>query len=280
MATASSVALYSAVSACFVAGVSASYREYQPPRELKGFVDCVWTVRRQPGSTLVNRVVPDGCGDVIFNLLPFAPAGQRVLHVGTMTRAIVTSSEPQNLIGVRFRPGSAAALLRLPAAESVDRIMDAEPLWTNSETLRDQLSTVMPEQAARLLFDTLLSRYELVSNIPTALPVADRMLRESAGRLSVSDLGRRLGLSPRFLQRLFLRHTGVSPKFIARTYRLRSALAALERGSGTIAAIAVDYGYFDQSHLTRDMTDLAGMTPTAFREERRVAFVQDERSRN
>ncbi|WP_229410309.1 helix-turn-helix domain-containing protein [Massilia sp. YMA4] len=36
-------------------------------------------------------------------------------------------------------------------------------------------------------------------------------------------------------------------------------------GAGELAQVALDCGYFDQSHLIRDFHDFAGTTPAAWR---------------
>lgn len=53
--------------------------------------------------------------------------------------------------------------------------------------------------------------------------------------------------------------------------RFERALEPLRRGV-ELSAVAVDYGYYDQAHLCREVRDLAGVTPA---ELRAVNSVQD-----
>jgi AraC-like DNA-binding protein len=85
----------------------------------------------------------------------------------------------------------------------------------------------------------------------------------------VSDVAAALGLSRRRLERDFRREVGLAPGAVARTARLQRSLTALLHGA-VPADAAVTGGFADQSHLTRTMRDLVGLTPAAFR-----AFVQD-----
>ena len=83
------------------------YREYAPRPDLAPYAVCTWAaqVGRADGPHL-QRVLPDGCADIIW----FAD-GQPVV-VGPMTRAALsTTAAGATLVGIRFRPGAAAAVL-------------------------------------------------------------------------------------------------------------------------------------------------------------------------
>ncbi len=89
------------------------------------------------------------------------------------------------------------------------------------------------------------------------------------------------GWSRRHVTARFKRQLGISPKAFARLLRFEHAgslLTALPPGK-TLADVAIEAGYYDQSHLTRDFAALAGMTPGAYAADRalvpEVRFVQD-----
>src|SRR5262249_9551998 len=103
----------------------AMYQEHRPGELLREHVECYWTVSSpKPGRT--QRVLPDGCMDIIFDL-PQALA----TIVGTMTRPLVTTAS-RDLLGVRFRPGVAPALLRQRASDSTDKSLDLRDAWGRS----------------------------------------------------------------------------------------------------------------------------------------------------
>jgi len=56
----------------------------------------------------------------------------------------------------------------------------------------------------------------------------------------------------------------VSPKVLARMLRFGRVLQALRRDPGSdLLGVALDAGYYDQSHLNRDVQAFAGITPGA-----------------
>jgi len=79
-------------------------------------------------------------------------------------------------------------------------------------------------------------------------------------------VARELGWSHRRLIARFRDEVGLPPKFVARIARFeraREALAA-DPASG-LADVAARCGYADQAHLTREVGELAGMTPARLR---------------
>jgi transcriptional regulator GlxA family with amidase domain len=89
------------------------------------------------------------------------------------------------------------------------------------------------------------------------------------------------GWSRRHVTERFRNQLGITPKAYARLLRFGHATALLMETSParTLAHVATEAGYYDQSHLTRDFTALAGMTPGTYAGDAaavpEVRFVQD-----
>lgn len=62
--------------------------------------------------------------------------------------------------------------------------------------------------------------------------------------------------------------TGVTPKVAARRLRFDRARGMVEASGLGLADIAAACGYSDQSHLTREFTELAGCAPATYRAAR------------
>ena len=79
---------------------------------------------------------------------------------------------------------------------------------------------------------------------------------------TVDIVGRRFGISPRSLQRLFSRYIGVSPKWVINRHRLHEVVDRLAKGETVDwTRLALDLGYFDQAHFIRDFKAIIGRTP-------------------
>jgi AraC-like DNA-binding protein len=86
----------------------------------------------------------------------------------------------------------------------------------------------------------------------------------SCGRTPIGAIVQEVGWSHRHLIAQFRHELGVSPKVLARVLRFGSVVRALRAGrTADLADLAVEAGYYDQSHLTRDVREFAGTTPGA-----------------
>jgi transcriptional regulator GlxA family with amidase domain len=83
-----------------------------------------------------------------------------------------------------------------------------------------------------------------------------------------------VGWSRRHLSQRFTDEYGIGPKQTARLVRFQRARDLVAAGTRPLAEVAVDCGYADQAHLTREFCELAGDPPTTWRREERP-FIQD-----
>ena len=72
-------------------------------------------------------------------------------------------------------------------------------------------------------------------------------------------------LGPRRFGQLFSESVGLSPKRWLRLRRFQRALASAHRADVDWASAAIELGYADQAHLTREFRAFAGITPSEYR---------------
>ena len=94
-------------------------------------------------------------------------------------------------------------------------------------------------------------------------------LSRTGGRVRIQELVGEIGWSERHFATQFRAQFGLSPKAFARVLRFGRAVRALTTSRGsTLSDVALDCGYFDQAHFTRDFGDFAGVTPLELLKER------------
>lgn len=208
----------------------------------------VWSRVVDTPAAAVRPVLPDGCMDLLWT-------DGRLLVAGPDTRAHVPDVAPGGWAGIRFFPGTAPALLGVPADELRDLRVDLADLWPAVQVRR---LTARVDAAA----DPVAALEEVALGRAAGAGPPDPLLREvvaalDAGRPAAATAGR-LGLSTRQLHRRCLAAFGYGPKTLARVLRLQRALA-LAAGGVPFAETAARSGYADQPHLARDVKELTGL---------------------
>ncbi len=257
------------------------YTELAPSPSLAPWVECYWSIRAADAPAVLNRVVPDGCSDLIIGVANDPPP----VVVGTMrTAMVIPASGRIDLFGIRFHPGAALPLLGTPLLELTDRRVALEEIWGPQASALAAVgeATALAERVARA--ERLLARHlaDWAHNQradEAMVREAISLLRRARGGVGVAQVAAALGVGERRLERAFGRSVGLSPKALDKVLRFRRVLRALDlqrHGRDPAwAAIAAGAGYADQSHFIRDFKSLAGLTPTRYVAERRdVGFVQ------
>jgi AraC-like DNA-binding protein len=183
------------------------------------------------------------------------------------TPAVITHPGRQSGIQLALSPLGARALLGRPAGELAGIDVDgSEVLGGVARELHERLREAdsWPARFA-LLDEILLAHADLDQQVTPDIAEAWRLLTRSGGMVRAGELARRVGWSPRYLQRRLLAETGLTPKAAARVTRFDRARRALQDQPGLpLASLAADCGYYDQAHLAREFRELAGCPPSAW----------------
>jgi AraC-like DNA-binding protein len=240
-----------------------SYVERLPVPGLAAVVRTVW-IQRTGGAAYAQRHLPTGGVEIHF------PVGGRPQLVGPLTGpAIEVIPAHTTIVGVRFQPGAAPPLPAGPG-DLVDQRVGLADLWGSSA---DRLVGTMaqagtPERSLMILQAYLRREFRGAVRV-------DPLVREAVQTLmpwhpvSIDTLAAHLALSASQLRRRCLHAVGMSPKVLQRTLRFQGFLALAQAGataSGRLGAdgmagLAVDVGYADQAHLSRECLRLTGLTP-------------------
>ena len=87
-------------------------------------------------------------------------------------------------------------------------------------------------------------------------------------QLELADLAAAVGISRFHFARLFRLATGESPMRYLLRMRIDRAKQLLSEPCGLIGDIALELGFYDQSHFTRSFRRLTGLSPTEFARQR------------
>lgn len=247
-------------------------------------VDRLWCVSDALADG-TETLLPSGRAQLLLSLSGIAlhedeagdpQRGPLELFQGPTTVARRISRKAQiSACGVSFTPGGAGALFGAIDG-TADRMIGLARFWGDAAAhLREELRRLGTHEAR---LDRLEAEIERRIGDVSAARVLARGLERLRAGMAVKEVCRELGLSPHSFRKLFLRNVGLTPKHYLRIERFRSAIAGLAQAV-SLADLAFDARYSDQSHMTREMGHFASMTPGGLRASVRpyVGHVRDPR---
>ncbi|HET9956614.1 MAG TPA: helix-turn-helix domain-containing protein [Polyangiaceae bacterium] len=191
-------------------------------------------------------------------------------------------------VGVQLQPGGAFALLGVPASELAERHTPLDLLWgAEAARVREQIYDLprrsffkacpadihawMREQVD--LFESFLLQRLRQANTdePQRLWLA-KIIQALERGVPLAAIAESSNISHRTFITRFRSWVGLPPKVFARIRRFQRAITLLNRTSaasyrrapGSLAQLALETGYADQAHLSRDFVEFAGVSPSAY----------------
>ena len=251
---------------------------YKPEAPLSKFVDSFWLYEGQDTEQKLDPILPTGTLEIAINLrqneLRFYDVADPE-HCSLFSGAIVSGAQGRGLvpakeasiIGVHFKPGGAFPFLGLPAGDLSDTHVDLETLWGSSaRQLREHLCEAKTSVARfKLLHEALLRRLSHSVENHYAVSAALEMFGNNEARPTIREAAKYLGLSQRRFIQVFKAEVGLTPKLFSRIQRFQQTRTSIQRTlSPNWAALALDFGYFDQSHLIREFLEFSGLSPADY----------------
>lgn len=234
------------------------YTPDPPPENLRAVAACTWTAR--PSG--VHRLVPDACVDLVC-------LGSGALIVcGPETRSWTFRLPADEVaVGLRFLPGALSAACKLDVATIRERRVRAERILgpIRTEPLRAALRAGFLDNdlaRARAALETECGKWNLLAD-PLATRITGRLTQRPM--TSVADLAEAVHMTPRQLHRWSCHLFGYGISTLARILRFHRFTECAARSPWwTVARLAAESSYHDESHLARDCRAITGSTPRAF----------------
>ncbi|AXY77609.1 AraC family transcriptional regulator [Paraflavitalea soli] len=279
------------------------HQEFEPPEALRDTIKCFWYNNRDFGETVTSfEVVPDGYAEIIFHFgsgcyIAFDQAqADNIPHngklqalpspfmMGLLNQPVVFYAKNRlEIIGIRCFPWTVFDLLGLPSGKvgvhvfehPITQLHSTLDNWMKVGKIAEALAQVKAyflETRSRIAMDSMLFK-------------AGVAMQKANGTLPVSGVAAAAHATVRTLERNFKRSSGHTVKDVSALMRFEQVRNRLWHYPDTnLAGLALELGYTDQSHLSREFKRYSGTTPGAFARKARkgkqavskdfVAFVQ------
>ncbi len=259
------------------------YFEHTPAPPLSRFVQMLWYARVPQAAHTRERILPSGHTQVIVNLArdylldcpegepeqrsaPSAVVGARSIY------EIVHTSDMADLVGIVFQPAGLPAFVRDRADLFSNRGVNLEDVWgAPARDLRDRLRELSePTDRLQCLEHYLSHRFgaRLLQPRPMhhcAIDYAVRRFAHAPSVTTVRDVALGTGWSERRFSQIFREQVGLSPKVWCRVRRFQRAVKELHAGVDVPwSQLALDCGFYDQSHFANEFRAFSGVDVTTY----------------
>ncbi len=239
---------------------TSNYREAPLPGPANPCVECTWTSKMSGPSNFT--VTPDGCADL---LLRRGDGGFALEIVGPMSRSQhVSLMGENNFLAIRFKPGMLGRALAIPSESLVDLTVPCAQVLNLPVALESKLQNCSDEISCLEWLSKVLRPLDR----PTSLENAIELLVSRSNTPCWQEVWDMAGTGERQFRRLCQQWTGFSPKTLHRICRFRRVVEQLQAPNcPSLASLAAEIGYTDQSHLHRDFVEFGCMTPIQYRRQ-------------
>lgn len=253
-----------------MAGEGERYQEFEPPTGLRPFVRTIWTYAHPDPPPVVQRIAPDGCPELIFDLgAPYEEqdlAGAwrlqpRAIFAGQMTRPLaLRPAGPTELVAVRFEPDGARDWLGFPLIDATDRRLDMVDRLAGFVAPAGDPVAQVQAFVAWLEADRRRGAWRIDPQVRAEV--------EAAAADRAPPL--RSPSEQRALQRRFADRVGIPPRLLRSIFRFRRVFDHAARpdqaAEGWLGA-GLEAGYFDQPQMARDFRRFLGCTASEWARE-------------
>lgn len=249
------------------------HQEFQPSILLQDTIKCFWYNKKESGEQQTSfTVLPDGYAEIIFYFGELSHTDDNEVlknlpspfMVGLLNQPVTFYTKNcLQIIGVRFFPWTVFDLLGLPSGNSSVHIIQ-HPVAHLQISLADHIQNNKIEEAIGAVQQYFLEAHSRIAS-DSMLFKAGEAIRKANGNLPVSEVAAAAHATVRTLERNFKQSSGHTVKDVSAVMRFEQVRNHLwlQPDSG-IAGLALEFGYTDQSHLTKDFKRYSGTTPGAF----------------
>jgi len=255
-------------------GTVFDFKLCQPEDGLSPFVQGLWSASLNSSNknSMSRWLQGDACSSVLFNLHSNIIINDVVytdnvilLPVNKEARLLTLPSGCQ-LAGIHFQPGISYGIFEQ---------QPATPIVINESTIKQyklasaflSIAKILAKISNHTKRVKTLKRW-VIAEIDFSKVITKQLLQS----MSVINIAQQVPtkindapLSQRQIERQFQKRMGMTPKQYLRVLRVKRTLAALKQHpENNLVSLALDNGFSDQAHMTRECKQIAKITPRQY----------------
>ncbi|MFZ1701297.1 MAG: AraC family transcriptional regulator [Pyrinomonadaceae bacterium] len=176
----------------------------------------------------------------------------------------IPAGNKSEMMVISFKKGKAASFFPFPMAEIADSVVDADLVWgVDFGMLRERLlATKDIDLRFRMVEDFLIGEFQSKMAINPCVEFAIGEMTERPDAINIARMNTQIGYSQKHFIQMFRRAVGVTPKSYLKIMRFQKAVKAIDAAAEIDwGQIALECGFYDQSHFINDFKHFSGFTP-------------------
>lgn len=215
-------------------------------------------INNPENKSLPAIILPDLYCYLVIHILQSGTIRCRL--IGPRTKAISVNRKKRSRSLIFKLPGPIFhQVIGIPIQKLTDRSYDAADI-IGTQFQEEAISLIQTEQ-----YEKLSTAFIPKNTLNNQEKVAGFLLHtaiNSPNHIKVAQLAKQLGWSSRYLRKIAQKHLGMSPKMVQKIGRLQHSLAIkMQNTPITYSHLAIEAGYYDQSHMIADYQTLLGHSP-------------------
>lgn len=227
------------------------------------------------GSATTETIAPDGRCEIVFHLdtPPSAATGTGferqpgAFLYGPLDRALILHRQGQlHMRAIRLTPWGIGTLTHGAQAMTGLAMHLRDALGDTGARLEEEARRPQSLEAfSAAAFTCLLRHASRLNRLPERALAALMLSAPDAPTSNAHSLAGASGFTRRTFERHFIAASGLTPGGWLRICRFQQARAQVTASGLSLAEIALDAGYADQAHMTRDFQRYEAISPAALR---------------
>ena len=258
-----------------------NFKMYAPKAPLDKYVQAIWLAKKIDNIEVQPfKILSDCAASVVFNF-----AGSLELNRGSECTRVdnqgviigpgkdlltKTFNGPINAIGIHFLASGGHVFFSQTMDTLANQFVgNAANSFLGGLALSKQLTHLSENTHPKILIDIVESH--LVSELSQYEGQAQQRLShllhlvENGADFSLQDLANSLDVSIREVQRIFKQFVGVAPNVFLRVNKINQIKGKVANNDfTTLTELAIESGYFDQAHFTREFKLFMQATPKQY----------------
>lgn len=245
-----------------------------PPSNLAHIVKEFWIVENADTTPEQQKIIPDGYCEIVLHYGDkyrikthdeWEEQAKMLLSGQCRQFFFLENTGASAMLGIKLMPVSAYVLFQCEMSVLLDRVVPLVSV-TNAlpptELLQRELNPETRIQLAVKWIEEILipKRYDEVSRIAV---ITDQII-EQKGLADIESIAQLNGITRRHVEREFKRIIGLTPKYFSRIIQFSYIFEAMRANDHGWVDVALNSGYFDQSHFIRNFKAFTGESPSQY----------------